>query len=76
MPQVFQIDAILAYFGGIAGVVWGFSFISILEIAFLLYRFLLVMCTNESATLEELEVASVDTSSSDSDSDADDRKNK
>ncbi|KAI6238021.1 hypothetical protein M3Y99_00729000 [Aphelenchoides fujianensis] len=55
-----NINSILSYFGGIAGVVMGFSFISILEAGYLFYRCLLVLCTNEKSTLDELEVASVD----------------
>lgn len=52
----------LSYYGGLVGVVSGFSIVSIFEVIYLLYRAILVMCTNESATLEEVDIASVDSS--------------
>ncbi|CAD5215095.1 unnamed protein product [Bursaphelenchus xylophilus] len=54
------INSLMAYFGGLVGAVMGFSFVSVIEIAFLFYRCVLVMCTNESATLEEVDVGGMD----------------
>ncbi|CAD5210389.1 unnamed protein product [Bursaphelenchus okinawaensis] len=54
------VNNIMAYFGGLVGAVMGFSFVSVIELAFLVYRCLLVLCTNESATLEEVDVGGVD----------------
>ncbi|KAI6179095.1 hypothetical protein M3Y98_00573500 [Aphelenchoides besseyi] len=62
-----NINSILSYFGGIVGVVMGFSFISILEGLFLFYRCLLVLCTNEKSTLEEVDIESVSSSDDDQD---------
>lgn len=52
----------LSYYGGLVGVVMGFSIVSIFEVLYLVYRAILVMCTNESATLEEVDIASVSSS--------------
>jgi hypothetical protein len=37
----------------------GFSIVSIFEVLYLVYRALLVMCTNERSTLDEVEIASI-----------------
>lgn len=55
----------LSYYGGLVGVVMGFSIISIFEALYLVYRALLVMCTNESATLDEVDIDSVNSSDED-----------
>ncbi|KAH7716091.1 Protein EGAS-3 [Aphelenchoides avenae] len=52
-----DLNETLSYFGGVVGAVMGFSIISFAEMAFLVYRILLVFCSNESVTLEEAEVA-------------------
>lgn len=57
-PQ-WDVNTILSYFGGLTGCIMGFSIISILEFIYLVYRALLVMCTNERSTLDEIDIESI-----------------
>ncbi|KAI6184598.1 EGF-like domain protein [Aphelenchoides bicaudatus] len=56
---IWDINSILSYFGGLVGCIMGFSIVSIFEVLYLGYRALLVMCTNERSTLDEVDIVSI-----------------